>query len=430
MFSLKATMKLVFTNRNILITSLTSMIAFGIFSALWSTWWALYLIEELGATIEIVGLLSMIQTSSSLLFQLPGGILADRIGRRRVIGLGTSIRIIAPISFVLAPTWEWAIPGIIANAAASVYSPGFMAMIAESLPYEKRATGYGVYRMFTSIPSIFMPLISGIYMDQMGLASGVRTGLIISIFAFTAVFIIRMFFLKETLVSTKPKIKTTLTPIEQSNTHLSFRSVFTNLRKRFKEPILAMQIVSIISGFGVRMIFSYMVIYGTEVIGLTKTEWGLLQTVASLCGTPLYLVGGMIADKYGRIPCITFARFLLPIRQLGLLFLRDYNQLMLLYALIGIGGGLGGGTVRGGGFMGGPAWQSLVADVIPSKDRGKMMGLMGTITGLSCLPAPPLGGYLWVTIGPNPLMIISIILGLAPLPIIRLFIKEPKIREK
>jgi len=237
---------------------------------------------------------------------------------------------------------------------------------------------------------------------------------------------VRTFLLKETLNTNKHEARLEIDSENQSKTPMSFRSVFSNLRKLIGGMILPMLVVSIIGGFGMRMIASYLVVYGVEVIGLTKTQWGLLQTVASLCGTPLYLLGGMIADKYGRIPSITFARFLLPIRQLGLIFLRDYNQLLALYALIGIGGGLGGGAVRGGGFMGGPAWQSLVADVTSTKDRAKVMGLMGTITGLTGLLAPPLGGYVWEAYSPNILMIISIILGLLPIPIIRLYMKEPK----
>jgi MFS family permease len=102
----------------------------------------------------------------------------------------------------------------------------------------------------------------------------------------------------------------------------------------------------------------------------------------------------------------------------------------VLYALIGIGGGLGGGAVRGGGFMGGPAWQSLIADLVPSKDRGKLMGLMATITGLTNLPAPLLGGYVWETYSPDTLLLISGIIGFIPIPLIHMFVKEPKTRER
>ena len=78
----------VFSNRNVLVISSTNMLC-HIFNSLWELWWTLYLIEELKTPITIVGFLATIQNTSSILFQLPGGIIADRIGRKRVIVFGT-----------------------------------------------------------------------------------------------------------------------------------------------------------------------------------------------------------------------------------------------------------------------------------------------------------------------------------------------------
>jgi len=66
------TMRTVFSNRNILgialTTSLITLTDMG-----WRPFWGLYLKNELGASIAAVGLLSMIQNSERLLFQLSGG---------------------------------------------------------------------------------------------------------------------------------------------------------------------------------------------------------------------------------------------------------------------------------------------------------------------------------------------------------------------
>ncbi len=88
-------LKEVFSNRNILAIGSTNML-FQVFNALWETWWSLYLLEVLNTPIEIVGLLATLQSTSQILFQLPGGIVADRIGRKKVIIVGTAIRTIAP----------------------------------------------------------------------------------------------------------------------------------------------------------------------------------------------------------------------------------------------------------------------------------------------------------------------------------------------
>ena len=133
----------------------------------------------------------------------------------------------------------------------------------------------------------------------------------------------------------------------------------------------------------------------------------------------------MIADHFGRVPCILLARGLGPFDSLSLLLLRDFNHLLAAYGIIGIAGGLGGGRLRGGGFMGGPAWQALIADIVPQRDRGKIMGLMGTLSGIIGLPGSYIGGIMYDR---NPNMLLAVGAGLEALaiPLILLFIKEHK----
>ncbi|RLI05545.1 hypothetical protein DRO24_05795, partial [Candidatus Bathyarchaeota archaeon] len=181
-----AVLREVFSNRNILTISSTNML-YHIFNSLWELWWTLYLIEELRTPILIVGLLATIQNTSRILFQLPGGILADRIGRKRVIVYGTSLRVVAALILFTARSWIQVAPGMILNAVASLYSPAFNALIAESLPEDRRGAAFGAYRMMTSIPRVFMPLISGYYLDILGIGRGVRLGLLMfSLAVFTA----------------------------------------------------------------------------------------------------------------------------------------------------------------------------------------------------------------------------------------------------
>jgi len=79
--------------------------------------------------------------------------------------------------------------------------------------------------------------------------------------------------------------------------------------------------------------------------------------------------------------------------------------------------------------MGGPAWQALVADLAPSRMRARIMGLMGTITGLSSLPSPILGGYLYDDYSPQVAFLVAFALGIIGATIFAIFVKEPKKRE-
>jgi len=411
----------VFSNRNIIAISSTNML-YHIFNGLWELWWTLYLLEELNTPVTIIGLLAAVQSTSRILFQLPGGILADRIGRKRVIVFGTSMRVIAPIILLLAKTWPWVVPGIVINAVASLYSPAFNALVAESLPEQRRGAAFGAFRMLTSTPQIFMPLISGYYLDVMGIGRGVRIGLMMFTVAALVAAIIRAVFLTETLRNDAIAHSS----VDPDGDVIEKESTFAPLR-RLHGTILAMLVVAIIAGFAMRMVWSFLAPYAYYEVGLSTTQYGLLQTVAMGISVPLYLFSGIIADRFGRVPCILLARGLGPVDSLSLLLFRDYNHLLAAYSIIGVAGGLGGGRLRGGGYMGGPAWQALITDLIPQRDRGKVMGLMATVTGLVSLPGAYLGGYLYDN-NPHLLLAIGSTLEALSIPIILLFIKEPKRR--
>jgi len=410
----------VFSNRNVLAISTTNML-YQIFNGLWQLWWTLYLIDELNTPITIVGFLATIQSGSSILFQLPGGILADRIGRKKVIIFGTGLRVIAPIFLFTARSWQWVVPGVILNAPTSLYMPAFNALIAESLPKERRGTAFGAYRMMTSIPGIFMPVVSGYYLEVMGVAKGVRIGLMMFTVAALIATVVRAIFLEETF---DPQARRAEASKEKSGSD----GLWATLKRQHK-TVYAMLGVAIISRFAMNMTWTFLSYYAVDVLNLTTTQYGMLQSVATLISTPLFLVSGMIADRFGRMPCILLARGLGPFDSLSLLLIKDYNQLLAAYSVIGVAGGLGGGRIRGGGYMGGPAWQALITDIVPQKDRGKVLGLMGTITGIASLPGPAIGGYLYES-NPNALLALGAGLEALVIPMILLFVKEPKREEK
>ena len=180
--------------------------------------------------------------------------------------------------------------------------------------------------------------------------------------------------------------------------------------------IWAMLLVSIISGFAMRMTWALLPIYAKNVNLLTEFQYGLLQSIAMGISIPLYIVSGLIADRFGRVPCILLARGLGPFDSISLLLFKDFKQLIATYGVIGIAGGLGGGRLRGGGYMGGPAWQALIADIVPPRDRGKVMGFMGTVTGLIGLPGSYIGGYLY-DFNPNLLLVLGLTSIVSPIPV-------------
>lgn len=399
----------VLSQRNILVISLTTSL-FSVVEMFYRPFWSLYLLE-LGASLEVIGLLSVIQGSSYLILQLPGGFLADRIGRKKVIVYFTLTNVLAPTVFLWATTWEQIIPGILIGALSSVYMPAFNAMISESIPYKRRGAGYGAYRMITSIPWAFSPLFGGILMDWLGLVYGVRLFLQFMILVTITITIIRALTLRETLAAPAKG--------EEKEKEGSSLSAF----KQAPRAIYFMLLTGSISSFGLNLIMPYIVIYARESLKLSYTEWGLISMVTGLISMFLAIPGGMLSDKIGRRLSILIGKLMSPLSFLGLTLSTNFTHVFLSQTISAVGSGFGLGAY---GEQGGPAWQSLIADLIPSKMRARIMGMMGTMTGLSGLPSPMIGGYLYNTYSPQTAFIAAASLGIVGTVIFGLTVKEPK----
>jgi MFS family permease len=217
-----------------------------------------------------------------------------------------------------------------------------------------------------------------------------------------------------------------LTPISGEVAQDQTRSLhewFTQQLGMIPQEMWILIVIASISGFAMRVVFSFMVVYSVEIIGLTTTEWGFLGTVVSLISTVLTLPAGSLTDRIGRKPCIIISRILSPISILGFTVASTFWQLSIFRAMSGAAQGFGGIVW---GVMGGPAWQALVADVTPPKNRGRMMGMMGTISGIVGTPASWIGGYMYDNISPNLPFQISFLLDLVGTGLFIAFIKEPK----
>jgi len=237
---------------------------------------------------------------------------------------------------------------------------------------------------------IITGLLGGVIMDTYGVVQGVKlcvsATLIVSIFSV----ILRWRFLTETLDMTQNKED------EGKKEASNEDGVLQQLRTLPRE-IWILTMVAALSGFAIRLVMSFMVVYAVEVVGLTNTQWGLIGTAVSLISTVLTIPGGILADRIGRKPCITVSRILSPISTLGFTFSANFWHLLSVRVIGGVAQGFGG-TVWG--LMGGPVWQALVADVTPPDRRGKMIGIIGTISGIVSTPASWVGGYMYDNISP------------------------------
>ena len=395
-----------FSNRNAVV--MTTTVTLSHFSTnLLLPWWPLYMNKELGAPIPVVGVLFTVERLLMVLMMSPGGVLSDRYGRRRMILVGQVFRLLTPLLFLLAATWQQLIPGIVAHALSMLYQPSIYSATLESFSEKRRAVGFGVVQtVMLLVTSVTMP-IGGALIDNLGLLASMKIILIAFAILEVAKLAIRFFFLSETL------------EVKRREAY-SFRRSLLPSNLQLTKSVWAMLITQCLFFTGYSVSLPFVTLYATERMSLTTTQWGLIQMFFQVAFALFTLPGAMFASRFGNRLAITLSGMLSPVPLLGYLFLKDFNSVLVLNIIYSIGGGFGGVLLGGG-----PAWQDMLARLVPPERRGRVVGFMNTVAGIISSVSSTIGGFIWVIFAPETTLFCGAALEIVSVLVFYVFTREP-----
>ena len=155
--------------------------------------------RELGAPPTVIGLMGSVGAMVLGLVRIPGAYIADKYGRRQIIVTMTFVIAFSFIFYIFAPDWRFVLIGMIISNLALIYQPALDAILADSVPPEKRGMGYAATNVIPNIPAIIAPAIAGFLVENYGIIPGMRIVYIVIFFCMLAAALIRLLFLRETL---------------------------------------------------------------------------------------------------------------------------------------------------------------------------------------------------------------------------------------
>ncbi len=369
--------------------------------------------RELGAPPEIIGLMGSVGAMILGLVRIPGAVIADKYGRRQIIVMMTFVIAFAFLFYIFAPDWRFVLIGMIISNLALIYQPALDAILADSVPPQKRGMGYAAVNVIPNIPTIVAPLVAGLLVETYGIVPGMRMVYTIIFFCMLTAALIRLLFLKETLENPKR--------VEFGALRVAFSSSLSAIRDAWSDMPRTLRFVTaafLLSAFEEPMFRLFTALYVFDIVGVSGMQWGIINTawVATtlVFGFPL----GKLVDTIGRRKAILSAYlFYIPAT---LLFLtsRSFAQLFIVYLLFGAAGSL---------LM--PAYSALLADLIPKEKRGRIMGTIVTLNILATVPASTLGGVLY-GVSPFYPFILTMGLGVTVFLMVLVAVREPRTREE
>lgn len=339
---------------------------------------ALYLHQERGLPMTLVGTLFLISGICSSTTQMIGGVLADRFGRRRLI-LGSSvIRLfiysgLASLIATDAPVWAIMITYISGQAVGMSMRPAIAAMITDLSPPDRLTETYGVLRVGQNVGWAAGPALGGYLITFLPYSWLFAVAAFSSVFTFVFIF----FFLGESFHGTGERV--------------SFGSMFSVARDRLFVVFTGLCLLVFLT---MGQMGSTLSVFTVDRIGFSTAQYGLLLTANGIMVVLFQYPVARWAGRLTRARGLALGSLFYALGYLSLGGVHDFGWAMVAMVI-----------VTAGEIVFTPLTLSVVGKLSSRDYRGRYMGFFGLSQSMSMSLAPLVGGVLLDTFLQGPWLV-------------------------
>jgi len=337
-----------------------------------------FLALTLGASPFAIGLIEGFAESVASFLKLFSGYLSDKFDSRKLpVFLGYSLASITRPLLAFVGSWQQVLfVRVTDRVGKGIRGAPRDAIIAASVPEEKRGLAFGFNRAADHTGAVIGPIVAFFLLSYFAADTNSPTAqeyqqvfLFASVPVVIGLFVI-VFFVKE-IKQTKPEAEIAVTPIK-----LSLKEFDDNF-KRFLIVIAVFTLSNSTDAF---------LLLRAEQAGIAPAVLPLLWMALHLSKVFSSLIFGDLSDKVGRKTLIFAGWILYALVYAGFAFVNAAWQTWALFLIYGVFFGMTEGVEK-----------ALVADLVPKEKRGTAYGFYNLAFSITVFPASIIFGAIWTT---------------------------------
>jgi DHA1 family tetracycline resistance protein-like MFS transporter len=367
-----------------------------------------YYVEALGGTEVSLGIIGLANFLGMAIVAFPGGYLADKCGRQKLISVMSFGIALSFLFFALAPTWEFILLGTISSSLCLIYQPALFAMVQDSLPPERRGMGSSLIELIHGTFNTPGPIIAGFLLLQFGLIPSMR----IIYFIMTAVFL--------TAAIWRLKLKETLKDKDPIKFHY-FITLYTksvkeglSIWKKVPRSVFWICIIQATFMFAFSLTNVINAIYARNVLLISQNQWWLTFVPLLLTMVIASIPVGKMVDVIGRRKPMALGSVIFGLSTLCFVF-GNFIMVMISMILYGIAFLLLMSSIS-----------AILTDYVQEEKRGRVNGFVNFTTYISQGAAMLIGSFLFAEVFPQSPFFFSLALVIPIFLIILFRVDEPK----
>jgi MFS family permease len=328
----------------------------------------IYLVNTLGASPAILGLIEGIAESLASLLKVFSGYFSDKIRFRKPFAIfGYTCSTVGKFFLYISTTWVYVLFGrAVDRIGKGIRTAPRDALIAESAYINKRGAAFGLHRSLDTLGAVSGVIIAYFLITR-------YKGNFKNVFLFSLIpaliGVLFLFFVREKRKGIFPL-------------HAKLQFKWHTLDRRLKLFLVFTFIFTLGNSS------NQFLLLRAKNLGSTFPIVILLYLFYNITYALFAWPAAYISDKIGRKTLLVLGYLFYGLVYLGFAIVHSQSSLWFLFGLYGLYIGFTEGVEK-----------ALVADIAPSKLRATVIGLHAALVGIGLFPASLLAGILWKVLG-------------------------------